>query len=457
FDPTSGERLNSFGNGQDHSRSISFDTWGALVLTAGEDGFARIFSAHVGGEATVVLPTGGVPMGDARFDPSNPLALRIATVGIDGTVRIWSDILGSELPCRQQAMNLYPHIIATPGGERYLFGRYALAFALPESMQPQIEVFDAKTGQMLISRDGHKHWDLRRKSAISADGSLIAFAGSSGDVEIVDVDSGATTVIPRSREWTVTLAFNSGATLLAGCGINGTIQVWNVETGSVATTLVGHGDRQPKHGGSRGEDAANLGIFNAYTHQRVHDVAFHPGGTDLASAGLDGTVRLWNPATGEGRVVHVFGYGAPTLAYSPDGSLIAAADTSGTVVLLDAHTGAVVARPDRVSGTTWLTYSPDGRYLAGAGPGPAVHLWDIETGRIVRRIRGAVYPPFGAAFVNGGTELRVASGEGVDRGYLLDPIALVDLARHEVPGGLSEDERHQYLHRPFAGRALRHG
>jgi hypothetical protein len=29
--------------------------------------------------------------------------------------------------------------------------------------------------------------------------------------------------------------------------------------------------------------------------------------------------------------------------------------------------------------------------------------------------RGAVYPPFGAAFVNGGTELRVASGQGIGR------------------------------------------
>lgn len=451
FDPASGERINSFGNGQDHSRSVAFDSWGALVIAAGEDGFARIFGTTVGGEATVVLPTGGVPIGDAVFNPSDPSAVRVTTVGVDGTIRIWSDMLGSELPARQQPLSLYPHIAATPAGDRYLFGRHALAFVLPEEAQPQIEVFDAETGRLLISRDGHKDWDLRRKSAISADGSLIAFAGSSGDVEIVGVDTGATTTIPQSKDWAVTLAFNTEATLLAGCGTQGTIRIWSVATGTLTATLVGHGDREPRHGGSRGEDAENLGVFNAYTERRVHDVAFRPCGTDLASAGLDGTVRVWDPVMGEGRVIHEFDYGAPTLAYSPDGLRIAAADTSGTVVLLDADTGTVVARPDRVSGTTWLVFSCDGRYLAGAGPGLLVHLWSMETGRLARRIRGAVYPPFGAAFVNGGTELRVASGEGIDRGYLLDPIDLVDLARSEAPGGLTEEECRQYLSRPCAG------
>ncbi len=32
----------------------------------------------------------------------------------------------------------------------------------------------------------------------------------------------------------------------------------------------------------------------------------------------------------------------------------------------------------------------------------------------------SAYQPNGVAFVNGGTELRVVSGEGFDRGYVLD-------------------------------------
>ena len=177
-----------------------------------------------------------------------------------------------------------------------------------------------------------------------------------------------------------------------------------------------------------------------------------PGGADLASAGHDGTIRSWDLETGRGRVLHTFDYGANSLAYSPDGSRIAAADAIGTVVLLDADTGAEVdPAMDRVSGRTFLTSSPDGKFVAGAGPQPLAYLWYTDTGRIVRQIRGAAYRPRGVAFVNGGTELRVAAGEGFDRGYLLDPIELVELARSKAPGGLTEDECAQYLDRSCAG------
>src|SRR5262249_42021702 len=68
----------------------------------------------------------------------------------------------------------------------------------------------------------------------------------------------------------------------------------------------------------------------------VSDVAFSPNGKLLASADADGTVRLWNPATGEA-------VGAPlqtgsgsqggvsAVAFSPDGKLLASEDENATV------------------------------------------------------------------------------------------------------------------------------
>jgi WD40 repeat protein len=68
----------------------------------------------------------------------------------------------------------------------------------------------------------------------------------------------------------------------------------------------------------------------------VNGVAFSPDGKLLATADADGTVRLWNPATG-----HAIGSplaagtgtgGAVTgVAFSPDGNLLASADADGTM------------------------------------------------------------------------------------------------------------------------------
>ena len=100
----------------------------------------------------------------------------------------------------------------------------------------------------------------------------------------------------------------------------------------------------------------------------------------MASAGADGTVRLWNLATGQpsgsplqaGSAVH-------GVAFSPDGKLVASGQADGTVRAWDPATGRSAGAPLQAgSAVNGVAFSPDGKQLASAGADGAVKLWNTQ-------------------------------------------------------------------------------
>jgi WD40 repeat protein/tRNA A-37 threonylcarbamoyl transferase component Bud32 len=164
--------------------------------------------------------------------------------------------------------------------------------------------------------------------------------------------------------------------------------------------------------------------------QVIRCVAYRPDGRQLASAGGEGIIKIWDAATGQ-LILNLRGHtgGVFRLAYRPpDGRHLASTGVNdGKVRVWDTATGEEVFNcTHEHRAVLGVDYSPDGQQLASSSWDKTVMIWDATNGRYERTLLRhthelgvlAFRPRDGrqlavAAFDNTVKLLDVASGDAV--------------------------------------------
>jgi WD40 repeat protein len=415
WDALTGKEVKSFSGPNAHKQlvlAVSVSPDGTQFATCGSDNTAKVWdfptSKHLREFAQ------GVP---ARAVAASADGKQLAAGGKDGKVKVWNTTDGKLLREFEAHKGSVTGLAFSPNGQVLVSGSSDTTVRFTNTPDGKsLAHFAAHAGAVTgvtwnpagnvvytTGADGTlKFWTLPPVAtrhlanplmapvsalALSPDGAQIVAASGKG-VRLATLANGQTVKdLVGAPEAPTCVAASPGSAFVAGAA-GRRVVLWQTKTGEVVVQPVAHG------GGVTG-------------------LAFNPPGTQMATVGKDGVLRLWAvPPTPARSLTQTDAVRAAVL--SADGKRLA---TGGADKVVRLYTLDNLKMPERqLSGHTAavnaVAIRPDGKMLASAGDDEVIRFWDLAKGEQVAQIGAHTGPVSTLVFGAGGAQVLSSSADG---------------------------------------------
>lgn len=378
WDPVSGACRRVLGIHDSGVWPVVLDATGSLLATGDADGVVTVWDTATGAPLHR-LPGHSAPVYTVAFTADNAT---LVTGDASAAVRLWDLATGRLLGALPGHRGAVFRARFSPDGTLLATGD------MGDGRAGTVRVWDVAGRRVLHTFSGHagRVYTLD----FHPGGRFLVSGDTEGEVRLWDLAAGAGAgVLGGCRGAVYQVLFDPEGTLLAAGDSQGVVRLWRVapEADPIAVPLT----RQPA------EHRGSVWVCKFRRHAEGAAGAAASGGSAglapetgslLVTGGNDGVVRLWDPATGQGRrILRGHGRRIGTLSFSADSSLLAAGGNDGVVRLWHTPSGRrlreLAGRSDRLVSAV---FSPGGPLLATASSDGDMYVWNAETGEYQREM-----------------------------------------------------------------------
>lgn len=374
WDVKTGECLKTLGQHSGSVCSVSFSPDGQILASGSSDTSIRLWDVNTGtclkilhGHTRWVL--------SVRFNHNSST---LASSGGDCDIRLWNIGEGNCTNFLQGHISSVYSVGFSPDDKTLVSG----------GNDNLIKLWDVNTGDCIKTLHGHKNSVF--SISFSPDGRTIATGSWDYSVRLWDVEQGICFKVLQGHTSEVesVIFCNKGENIISS-SMDATVRWWDVNKGESIRTLRGDNARTL----SVKFKPVNLESVNKAFPEEINCVSSQENNNHkntLATAGLDGSIRLWDITSGyctkilQGHTDWVW-----SISFSPNADILASGSSDRNIKLWDINTGQNIATfSGHLSKVKSVAFSPDGKILASVSDDKCVKLWSLEQGKCVKTLTG---------------------------------------------------------------------